>query len=239
MNFIDVMQSRRSIRKFKNQDVPEYLLEEILETALLAPSSSNTQAYRIAIASDRICNSIRQELVPKFKTLMEIKDLPLPIRAVKGLISGVLPDGDYNTQIAYPSELKKRSMDCAKGMYDTLGIDRHDRPARNQQAQRNFEFFDAPVAIFVFVHDKMGPYGALDAGIFLQSLMLAATSKGLGTCAQAALAIWGSPVRKHFAIEKDYKLICGLSLGYPDETHDVNQYRPNKRSLDELLLPVK
>ncbi len=85
----------------------------------------------------------------------------------------------------------------------------------------------------------MGHLGALDAGIFLQSLMLAATDKGLGTCTQGSLGLWGSPVRERFEIEKDYHLICGLSLGYPDEEHAANQYRPNKRTLEELKSPLK
>jgi nitroreductase len=69
--------------------------------------------------------------------------------------------------------------------------------------------------------------------------MLAATDKGLGTCTQGSLAMWGSPVRKRFEIEKDYHLICGLSLGYPDKEHTANQYRPTKRTLEELKSPLK
>jgi nitroreductase len=51
--------------------------------------------------------------------------------------------------------------------------------------------------------------------------------------------MWGSPVRKRFEIEKDYHLICGLSLGYPDKEHTANQYRPTKRTLEELKSPLK
>ena len=78
----------------------------------------------------------------------------------------------------------------------------------------------------------------VDAGIMMQSLMLSATNKGLGTCAQAALGMWRSPLDKHFDIPKEYKLVCGMALGYPkDEV--INEFRPSKIGLDELLIPKK
>ncbi|MCG8613030.1 MAG: nitroreductase [Pseudomonadales bacterium] len=238
MNVTEALTQRTSIRQFKATPVPQNVLDEIIDAALNAPSSSNTQAYRIAVATDDVCDSIRNELSNKFSKASKIKRMPMPLKIVKGLTSGVLPDGDFNPNIAYPKELKQRSVDCGMGLYQTLGIERHDHRARERQMQRNFEFFDAPVAIFLFIHEKMGVYGALDSGIFLQSLMLAATERGLGTCAQGALGVWGSPVRRHFQIEKDYKLICGLSLGYPDD-HVVNDYRPVKRTRSEVQFSTK
>lgn len=78
----------------------------------------------------------------------------------------------------------------------------------------------------------------VDAGIMMQSLMLSATNKGLGTCAQAALGMWRSPLDKHFDIPKEYKLVCGMALGYPNDEL-INEFHPNKIGLDELLIPKK
>lgn len=121
------------------------------------------------------------------------------------------------------------------GLYETLGIGREDHAARNRQMRRNFEFFGAPSVLFIYVNGKLGHYSALDAGIFLQSLMLAALDVGLGTCTQAALAIWASPVRKHFQVEPGYKLLCGVSIGYPAKQR-VNLYRPERRPVEALKL---
>ncbi len=129
-------------------------------------------------------------------------------------------------------------MATGMGLYEVLGIERSDKKARDEQMARNFVFFDAPVAIFAFIHPGMTHTALLDLGIMLQSLMLSATNKGLGTCAQGALAIWRSPVEKYFNIPKDYKLVCGLALGYPEQDK-VNEYRPEKISLDELLIPLR
>lgn len=101
--------------------------------------------------------------------------------------------------------------------------------------RRNWELFGAPVVMFLFCHEVVGVYGVLDAGIYLQSLMLAATAEGLGTCAQAALAMYPSVVRRHFEVPEGYKLLCGVSLGHPADD-DVNRFRPARAPLSELVL---
>ena len=68
--------------------------------------------------------------------------------------------------------------------------------------------------------------------------MLAATDAGLGTCAQGALGLWRSPLEQHFQLPDNYKLLCGLSLGYEADTR-INQFRPDRQPLDALLIPEK
>ena len=104
--------------------------------------------------------------------------------------------------------------------------------------KKNFYFFGAPVAMWIFANPKMKYTALVDSGIFMQNLMLSATSKGLGTCPQGALNLWREPVDQFFEVPKDYELVCGLSLGYPSE-HEVNSYRPEKISVDELLVSPK
>ena len=217
MDILQALHSRRSIRQFQSTAIPEPVLQRVIENALQSPSNSNSQPYRLAVATGELCNEIRTELRDKYRKASGIRNKPLPIKAAQAVMQGVVPDGDYNPDIKYPPELQQRKFICGMGLYDTLGIERKDRAARERQMLRNFEFFDAPAAIFVFINATLDRYAALDAGIFMQSLMLAAVNEGLGTCAQGALAIWGGPVRQRFQVEKDYKLICGLSIGYPAE----------------------
>jgi nitroreductase len=242
LSFEDVLTQRRSIRAFEDKDVPEALLQKIFEQALMSPSSSNTQPYKLAVAKGAVRDAIRADLTNKFVKASQIQRMPFPKKLVHGAIGrlsgGVLPDGDFKTDLNYPPELKKRAVECGVGLYGTLGIKREDYAARQMQMQRNFELFDAPVAVFIFVHAQRGVFSALDAGMFMQSLMFSAVSEGLGTCAQGALATWASPVYKHFKVGEEYKLICGLSLGYPkDEV--VNTYRPEKMTVDELCFQAK
>lgn len=130
-------------------------------------------------------------------------------------------------------------MATGKGLCETPGIARVGKQAWDDAMARNFTFFDVLVAIFIFIHPSMKFTALVDSGIMMQSLMLSATDRGLGTCPQGALGMWRSPLEKHFDIPKGYKLVCGLALGYPKEDQKVNQYRPEKLSLDELIIPIK
>ncbi len=215
----DLLARRRSIRAFRADPVPPDVLARILAAAQEAPSWSNTQPYRLAVAQGTQRDRLADELTAAFDrgSADLAPEIPLPV--------------------TYPPELQHRRQATGYGLYETLGIAREDRAARLAQMRRNFEFFDAPVVMFIFVHEALGQYAALDAGVFLQSLMLAAVDEGLGTCAEGALAMFPGPVRRRFDVPEGYKLLCGLSLGYPAEDR-VNGFRPDRKTRDELLLPL-
>lgn len=239
MDFTDVLKSRRSIRAFSDKPVDQSILDDILNDALESPSSSNTQPYKLAVATGDVCHQLGKELLSKYYESSKIQKQPLPFKIISAITSDALPDSDFKPMMGkYPPVFQERRVATGMGLYETLGIERKDKKARDEQMARNFTFFNAPVAIFVFIHPGMQHTALLDAGIMMQSLMLSATNKGLGTCAQGALGIWRSPIDKHFNVPKGYKLVCGLALGYPED-NKVNSYKPEKIDLDELLIPKK
>lgn len=233
MEFQDVLRGRHSTRSFTDQDVSDELIQSLLSEALQAPSSSNTQSYRVAIAKGELKDQIAAELVARFDRISELQDLSGPKKLIKGAFSGALPNGDFKAELKYPKDLRDKAFQCGKGLYELLEIKRGERAKRDAFIRQNFQFFGAPVAMFVFVHGDRATASALDTGMFMQNLMLAATDRGLGTCAQASVAMWGKSIRPFFKIDRPYKLICGLCLGYPSE-EKVNCYRPDKRSVEEI-----
>jgi len=52
-NIFKILKSHRSIRKYKDEPVPDDLLDEILTSARQAPTSSNLQAYSIIVVKDK------------------------------------------------------------------------------------------------------------------------------------------------------------------------------------------
>ena len=121
-------------------------------------------------------------------------------------------------------------------MFTALGIERHDHVRREEQYRRNFAFFDAPAVFFLFAHAALGAYSVLDAGVFLQSLLLAIRAEGLGSCAQASLASYPLAVRRHFDVPAEYRLLCGVSVGWPDEAAPENRFRPQRATIGDILL---
>jgi F420 biosynthesis protein FbiB-like protein len=49
MNSIELFETRRSVRRFRSDPVPQLVLEQVLEAATLAPSAHNCQPWRFAI----------------------------------------------------------------------------------------------------------------------------------------------------------------------------------------------
>jgi len=52
MEFYQVIQERRSVRKYQEEDVPREVLERLLDAARLAPSWANHQCWRFVVVKD-------------------------------------------------------------------------------------------------------------------------------------------------------------------------------------------
>ena len=76
LNVWEAIKGRRSIRKFATDDVPEAMVEQMLEAARLAPSASNRQPWRFLVVRDRI---IKQEIRRICFGQMFIEEAPVVI----------------------------------------------------------------------------------------------------------------------------------------------------------------
>ena len=235
MDVSTALRTRRSTRAFKPDPVPHDLLMACLEDAGWAPSWSNTQPYRVAVASGRLRDTLSAELCARFDAGLRLLKAPR-WRQLIGVWRGEKPRSDFPVPMTYPDDLQEARRAAGLGLYERLGIRRDDRASRDRQMRRNYEFFGAPVALVVFAHAGLGAYAPVDAGVFLQSFLLAAHARGLGTCAQAALAVFADPVRAAFAVPPSYRLLVGCSVGFPAD-HPVNSYNPGRRPVADLMLP--
>ena len=59
MSLVDVISSRRSIRKYADKDIPSDVLDKILEAGRQSPSAANRQPYRLVVVTD---SEIKKEL---------------------------------------------------------------------------------------------------------------------------------------------------------------------------------
>jgi nitroreductase len=233
--FSHFLSSRRSTRDFGSTPIPPQILDQILKDALTAPSWSNTRPFKVAVASGEIRDQISQEFLLRWNALSKImrKGLLNKLRIVYSRYG--LPTSNRSIAKPYPSELKPRAERVGKELYELFGVQRGDRDARDKQWAKNYSFFGAPVELFVFIHKDLHIYSASDAGLMMQNLMLSAHAHGLGTCAQGAVAIWDDVVRKEFEISNDYRLLCGIAIGYPSDS-PVNKFEANRIGVEELTV---
>lgn len=189
---------RHSTRMFvPDKPVPAELVQEALDLAMRAPSNSNIQPWHVVLAS----GPARDRLVAAL--LKEAKSAPPKVP--------VLPEAFAHMR-----------SDLGKLVYGSMGIAREDKDARAQAVLRNWEFFKAPLAGIVCMHRDLDYVDAMGVGMFLQTLLLALTARGLGTCVQVSIAGYPGIVRDQLNISEDMRVLCGLAIGYPDPAFPAN-----------------
>jgi len=221
MEIFQTVTTRRSIRRFKPDPVPESLLREILEAARWSPSWGNTQPWEISVvtgaALDRFRKANRQHL-----------------------LDGVIPDPDTPMPDAWPEPLKQRYGDVGKQVLTALEIPRGDKEARLRYAGDMFALFSAP-SLLLFCVDRGIPreYAMLDTGAIVQTVCLLAHARGLGSCILAASVRYPALIRKIIPIPETKAVIIGVAVGYPDGEAPVNQFTRERANPDEFTLWCK
>ena len=201
MHVLEAIESRKSIRAFTDQPVSRETVEQLLEISQRAPSGTNTQPWHVYACTGAVQQAISDDVLAM---------------AARGESSG------YEAYDYYPAKWKDIHRDRRRGvgwaLYGLLGIEKGDREASARQGARNFKFFDAPVGLFITTDSYLGRGSWADAGMYVQTLMLAARGLGLHTCPQAAWIQFQAPIFKHLNIPEDQSLVTGMSLGYADES---------------------
>lgn len=220
VNALSSMTERRSVRAFLPQPVDPQTLHELLVSARLAPSGANLQPGSFVQVQGGARESLSNALVQAW-------------------VNGQAEAEDYDYfPNPMPMTLRRRQVAAAQALYGALGVARDDRAGRDAQFERNFRFFDAPVALVVTLEHGFGSGGYMDLGMTLYGLMLAAQAKGLATCAIGAMASYPSLIRQHLGLDEGSVIVCGMALGYADPEAPVNQTRTERCSLDTYFKVV-
>jgi nitroreductase len=237
-DFSSFLADRRSTRDFLPTPVPQELIEKLLTDSLTAPSWSNTRPFKVAVATGEVRDRISNEFLNRWAALSKARNGGALAKMKLLLTRYGLPTSNVRMSKPYVSELKPRAQRIGKELYAVLEVPRGDRIKRDEQWARNYEFFGAPVELFIYIHKSLHIYAASDAGLMMENLMLSAHSMGLGTCAQGAVGIWDDVVRREFEVSKDYRLLCGIAVGYASDK-PVNSFKAHRISVDELVLKPK
>ena len=183
---------RHSTRMFlPHQPVPRELVVEALSLAQQAPSNSNIQPWHVVFASGACRDRLVAALVDETKRRPP-NTPPLP-----------------ETFQHYRRELGAQ-------VYGAMGISSQDKVGHDAAVLRNWEFFRAPLVAVICMHRELSLPDALSVGMFLQTLLLAFTERGLGSCCEVSIAGYPEIVRAQLAIPAELSILCGLAVGHPD-----------------------
>ncbi|BBY67031.1 nitroreductase [Mycolicibacterium helvum] len=207
---------RASCRAFKPEPVAEGTIRAILATAQLTASWCNSQPWQLVVTSGAGTERLRDALYAAASSdHLETPDIPFP-REYRGVH-------------------RDRRRESGYQLYSALGIERGDHPRQMAQTLENFRFFGAPHVAVIHTDEALGPYGAVDCGGYVSNFLIAATAHGVGSIAQAALAMYPNVLREELGLTTDRTVVCGISFGYPDIDHPTNGYRTSRAPLDEVV----
>ena len=211
--FAGIIKSRYSVRAFRPERVPQALMDQVFTLANCTPSNCNTQPWMVHVASGEPLELLRREIPPAM---------------MRGEITM-----DFPYAGKYHGVYKERQGEAANDLFKVMDITREDKVKRNEAFMRNFIFFDAPHVAFLFIPQEYGLREATDIGMYAQSLMLSLTAHGLGSCPQTSLGFHADLVRKTLGVDDSFKLLFGISFGYPDDSAATNQNRTARAALSD------
>lgn len=203
-----LLDTRYSCRGFRTDPVPQDTIDRIVALAQRSASWCNAQPWQVVITRGAATERFREALLA-------------PPQANE-------PGPDFQWPLEYGGVYQERRRECGLALYEAVGVARGDREASARQGRENFRLFGAPHVAIITSDEKLATYGAVDCGGYVAGFMLAATSLGVATIAQAALASRPQRVRDALGLSADRKVVCGISFGFADPDHPANQFRTNR-----------
>jgi nitroreductase len=219
MQVSEALNSRFTCRAFLPTPVPKATVEAILAGAARAPSGGNFQPWWVwALAGEELAALERQVLGK--------------------IAAGQLIDGDFEYLIYPPDQepYTTRRFLNGEAMYAAMGVARDDGPGRMRQYERNFQFFGAPVGLFIAIDRAMLQGQWADLGLFLQSVMLLAREHGLHTAALESWSLFHRTARAFLGMPDELMLYCGLALGHADLEAPINRVRAERAPVSEFAV---
>ena len=218
MDFETLVAERRSIRGYKPDPVSKEVIQEIIEIAKGAPSSMNTQPWFFHVVTGEPLERIREGNTER-------------------MLAGIKPQREISTHDAYVGVHRQRQVDIAVKLFEAMGIERDDKPRRQDWVMRGFRQFDAPVSIVMTYDKSLEPatIAHFDLGAVTYCLVLAAWSKGLGTVINGQGIMQSAVVREHAKIPDEQVIMTCIAMGYPDYEFEANDVKSDRTPNEDIV----
>jgi len=217
VNIIEAIRTRKSIRDFTADPVPQHILREIIEVASRAPSAENSQPWEFTIVAGDILDTIRKANIEKLKS----KSLPNPDLPSKGLPK----DSMY----------RRRQIEIAKQLFGLMDIPRGDIEKRDRWMALGFRFFNAPAAIVISIDRSLSyPRPIFDIGSATQNICLAALHYGLGTCIANQGITYPEVLHEFAKIPESKRIVISIAIGYPNWNFPANKVVSNREPIENI-----
>jgi len=200
------IETRRSIRHFRPDNVPDELIKQMLEAARLAPSGSNRQPWRFLVIRDK---EVKKELRRICLEQRFVEEAPVVIACFADLE-------------AYSKEARRRRRRefVRFGVTTTLS-GRFADP----------EYIAQQDSLPTLPRQELITSAKANTFIAIEHLVLMATALGLGTCWVGAFE--AAAINRLFSLSDNLIPVAVIPVGYA--AGEIPPQRP-RRSLQEILL---
>jgi len=218
MDVFEAVDSRIACRWFLDKPVDPGIVRDLLFRAARAASGGNVQPWQIYALTGAALGDLKAR--------------------VAAHVAGRDPRNDDTEYPVYPPTMwepyKSRREAHHIQVYGALGIARGDEKARLEHHKRNYQFFNAPVALFIAVDRKSGSAQWADLGGYIHALAFLGRGYGLDTCPQESWARMHRIVGEFVAMPPQQMLFCAVAVGYGDHSHPANSFRSPRAELGEF-----
>lgn len=218
MDFTSFAKSRKSVRGFLKKPVPQNVVDDIIDAAKWAPSSYNTQTWRVHAVTGDVLDKIRQG-------------------NTENTLAGKPHVRDFPYKEEYEGAHRKRQVDVAIQLFEAMGIERDDKEKRMDWMLRGFRQFDAPVSL-VLTYDRNLEPAAISQfalGSLAYGIVLAAWERGLGCVINGQGIMQSDVVHEHAQIPDDESIMICIALGYPDDSFPANDVRSERADNSDFV----
>jgi nitroreductase len=224
----EVIRTRRSIRKYKQQQVPVESINDLLQAAFAAPFTIGCHALRVMVIRDQqllaaLNDSIKECSVDFLKKGRQFLRRRIPVLFPMGIV----PFFNFKTVLAQFKGAMKMQQDL---------------------------WWGAPTLLLMCARKDASPAYEIDVSVAMENVTLMARASGLGTCIlkTTELINYYPQPRSIIGLPEDWWVIVGMSVGYPLDSEackpapprpsitdpEYVQWRDQEAAPDEYILLV-
>ena len=212
MEFFDLIEYRRSVRKFKPDIPPKEDLKKIINAARLAPSGHNKQMWHFNVIYNKELQSKLSDAVSK--KYDELKTLPEAEEKQKQLT--------FSQQ--FSTFFSQAPVVIAVTMEPTFNT------VTNIMRERKVD------ESIVF---RMRPSPDLQSiGAAIQNICMAACDIGYGTCWMTAPMVAYKEMEEILNVEEPFMLVALIALGVSDDGK-IGKVEKNRKELDKIMTIIE
>lgn len=185
MDFYDAINSRRTVRDFAQEPIPEAVLERILSAAFRAPTNDHMRDWHYIVVQDRAVTARLLEIIPKGISESDMEQL---------LRDWNLRDGLQ--QACYRSAVPKqyRMLSEAAAIVVPLFAQKTD---------------------ILYPENLSHLNGFASIWCSIEHVLLAAAAEGFGCCLRVPLGDEGEHARAVLGFPAEYRMPCLIGIGKP------------------------